>query len=129
MNQTNFPISAQILIPSANRVSVRLMFIRAESLSGSITLNNTQTLTVNSVSVVIEKLEDSDLPNWTKFKITASTGDTGMLALDMNFMGNDFRVENPEGVHWHGDEMCFDLDSGQEREVYFWISQNGGMGF
>lgn len=127
MNQTNFPISAQILIPSADRVSVRLMFIRAESLPSSITLNDTQTLTINSVSVTIEKLEETDLANWTKFKVSASTGDTGMLALDLNFMGNHFRVENPDGVHWHGDEMCFDLDKGQRRDVYFWISQKGAL--
>ncbi|BDP33399.1 hypothetical protein P3602_24785 [Vibrio parahaemolyticus] len=121
MNAINFPISAQVLIPSEDSVSLRIMFNKSENISNSITLRPTQTLTINSVSVTIEQVDSTDLGNWAKFKICASTGELGVLALDLNFMGNEFRIQDTEGVHWHGDEVCFDLPGNSKKELVFWI--------
>ncbi|POC39188.1 hypothetical protein CRN55_08135 [Vibrio vulnificus] len=121
MNTINFPISAQVLIPSEDSVSLRIMFNKCENISNSITLRQTQTLTINSVSVTIENMDSTDLGNWAKFKICAKTGELGALALDLNFMGNEFRIEDTDGVHWHGDEVCFDLPGNSQKELVFWL--------
>ncbi len=124
MNEVNFPISAQLLIPSEDRVSVRIMFNKSENISNSITLRPLQTLSINSVSVSIERMDSTDLGDWSKFKINTETGEDGVLALDLNFMGNEFRIEETDGVHWHGDEVCFDLPKCSEKELIFWIMNN-----
>lgn len=121
MNQINFPISAHILIPSENRLCVRIIFTRAENLSSSITLKPSHTLSINNASIEILQHPIVDGTDSIKYTVTASAGDDAIVALDVNFMGKPYTVESTEGLQLFADELCMDLRN-ETRSVTFWVS-------
>ncbi|MDH1472546.1 hypothetical protein [Shewanella sp. GD03713] len=119
MNKLNFPISTQILIPCGNNVSVRLMFASAEYLPNSIPPKPKHTLQIDGVRLdIIRSNEQSD---WPRYDIIADTSGGCHLALDINFMGKSFRVDEPSKVFLQGDELCLDLEAGNKRAISVWI--------
>ena len=121
MNQINFPISAHVLIPSENRLCIRILFTSAEYLSKSITLKPVHTLSINNATVHIEQHPIEDGSDWIKYTVKASAGEDALVALDINFMGKQFEVDDKEGIQLFADELCLDLRN-QERTVTFWVS-------
>lgn len=121
MNQINFPISAHVLIPSENRLCVRIIFASAEHLSSSITLKPSHTLSINSARIEILQHPTVVGTNRIKYTVTATAGDDAIVALDFNFMGNSFEVENTDGLQLFADELCMDLRN-ESRSVTFWVS-------
>lgn len=121
MNQINFPISAHVLIPSENRLCVRILFASAEHLSSSITLKPSHTLSINSASIEVEQHPNDKGSDYIKYTVTATAGDDAILAIDVNFMGKPYRVESTEGLQLFADELCMDLRN-ETRSVTFWVS-------
>jgi hypothetical protein len=123
MKKINFPISTQILIPCGNNVSVRLMFTCAEYLHESITLKLENTLYIDGVILQIIRNEEEE-SEWARYDIVADTTGECNLALDINFMGKNFRVDEPSKVFLQGDEICLDLEAGNKTAISVWIEPN-----
>lgn len=122
MAQFYFPISAQLMIISDTSVSLRLMFNKCDNSIDSITLKGMQTLSINSVSIEIEPIDDWGDSAWLKYKVHARTGKDS-LAIDLNFMGNEYRINEADAIHKHHDEICFDLCKEQEKAFEFWLKR------
>ncbi|MDF4421845.1 hypothetical protein P3447_09480 [Vibrio parahaemolyticus] len=123
MKRINFPISTQILIPCGNNVSVRLMFACAEYLPESITLKPLHTLDIDGVRLEITRNEEAE-SEWARYDIDVNTNGGCNLALDINFMGKNFRVDEPSKVFLQGDEICLDLEAGNKTAISVWIEPN-----
>ncbi|HFI9381114.1 TPA: hypothetical protein ACGSTL_001269 [Vibrio parahaemolyticus] len=101
-------------------MSVRLMFANAEYLPDSITLKPRHTLEIDGVRLCITRnlKEESE---WPRYDIVADTAGGCNLALDINFMGKNFRVDEPSKGFLQGDELCLDLEAGNETAISVWI--------
>ncbi|MEZ9699099.1 hypothetical protein AB4455_12495 [Vibrio sp. 10N.261.46.E12] len=100
---------------------MRIIFASAEHLSSSITLKPSHTLSINSARIEVLQHPTVVGTNRIKYTITATAGDDAIVALDFNFMGNSFEVENTDGLQLFADELCMDLRN-ESRSVTFWVS-------
>ena len=124
MNIIHFPITAQILIPSSNRVSIRLMIIKAEYMTDIITPHPVQTIIINGASVEIHKIEQTKKnPTRSGFNILVDAGKHVELAFDVNFMGQRFEVDGVEGYNKPlcGEEICWDLHKNTKLKFSVWL--------
>lgn len=119
----NLPISIHSLIVSEHSISLRIMFNKISKEYDVNTGGSSHTVSIDGAVVEIQELQDND-KSWIKFLVVAKTDNLTVLAFDLNFTNNKFRVTNDveTDMHWSSDQVSIDLNRGGKVQLECWIS-------